>query len=42
MDVIKHGSVPEQDATNAPIFYGGQVSRQPLVGGDRSRYYNFG
>ena len=42
MDVIRHGSVPEQDATNAPIFYGGQVSRQPLVGGDRSRYYNFG
>ncbi|MCH9037264.1 MAG: cupin domain-containing protein [Chloroflexi bacterium] len=41
MDVIKHGSVPEEDATNAPIFYGGKVTRQPLVGGDRTRYYNF-
>ena len=41
MEVIKHGTVPEEDATNAPIFYGGRVTRQPLVGGDRSRYYNF-
>ena len=39
MEVIKHGTVPEEDATNAPIFYGGKVTRQPLVGGDRSRYY---
>jgi len=41
MEVIKHGSVPEEDATSAPIFYGGKVTRQPLVGADRSRFYNF-
>ncbi len=41
MEVIKNGSVPEEDATNAPIFYGGKVSRQPIVGPDKSSYYNF-
>ena len=41
MEVIKHNSVPEQDATNAPLFYGGAVSRQPIVGAERSTYYNF-
>lgn len=41
MEVIRHGSVPEEDVTDAPIFYGGKVTRQPLVGGDRSQYYNF-
>ena len=41
MKVIKSGEVPEQDATDAPIFFGGKVSRQPLVGGDASRYYSF-
>ena len=41
MEVIKHNSVPEDDATDAPLFYGGPVSRQPLVGGDKSEYFNF-
>ena len=41
MEVIKNGSVPEEDATNAPLFYGGAVSRQPIVGGGKSSYYNF-
>ena len=41
MEVVKHGSVPEEDASNAPIFYGGKVTRQPLVSGGRSQYYNF-
>ena len=40
MKVIRNGEVAEQDATDAPIFFGGKVSRQPLVGGDISRYYN--
>ena len=42
MEVVRKGSVPEEDATSAPIFYGGNVSRQPLVGADKSEYYNFG
>ena len=41
MEVIKNGSVPEEDATNTPLFYGGTVSRQPIVGGGKSSYYNF-
>ena len=41
MKVIRNGEVAEQDATNAPIFFGGKVSRQPLVGGDISKNYNF-
>ena len=41
MEVIKNGSVPEEDATTAPLFYGGAVSRQPIVGGGKSSYYNF-
>ncbi|MDP6072573.1 MAG: cupin domain-containing protein [SAR202 cluster bacterium] len=42
MEVIKNGSVPEEDASNAPIFYGGEVTRQPIVGGDKTESYNFG
>ena len=42
MEVIKNGSVPEEDASNAPIFYGGKVTRQPIVGGDKTESYNFG
>ena len=41
MKVIRSGSVPEQDATERPIFFGGKVSMQPLVGGDLSQDYNF-
>lgn len=41
MQVFKKGQVPQQDATNAPIFYGGKVTRQSLVGPDKSKYYNF-
>ncbi len=41
MEVIRNGSVPEEDATNAPLFYGGPVSRQPLVGPGRSGDFNF-
>ena len=42
MEVMKNGSVPEEDATRSPIFYGGKVSRQPIVGPERSTSYNFG
>ena len=41
VEVIKNGSVPEDDATNAPLFYGGPVSRQPLVAGGKSQNFNF-
>ena len=41
MKVIRLSEVVQQDATDTPIFFGGKVSRQPLVGGDLSRYYNF-
>ncbi len=40
MEVIKSGSVPEEDATSAPLFYGGPVSRQPIVGA-QSGFFNF-
>ncbi|MCH7800586.1 MAG: cupin domain-containing protein [Chloroflexi bacterium] len=41
MEVIKYNSVPEQDATDAPLFFGGAVSRQPIISGGKSSYYNF-
>ena len=41
MEVVKNGSVPEEDATNAPLFYGGPVSRQPIVSAAKSDYFNF-
>ena len=41
MKVIRSGEVAEQDATDAPIFVGGRVTRQPLVSGGMSEYYNF-
>lgn len=42
MKVIRNGSVPEQDATNAPLFLGGKVSRQPLVEASTSKFFSFG
>lgn len=41
MKVIKHDEVSKQDATSAPLFYGGTVSRQPLVDSDMSKYFSF-
>lgn len=41
MRVIKKGEAPQEDATNAPIFLGGKVTRESIVGPDVSRYYNF-
>ena len=40
MHVIKNNSVPEEDATSAPLFYGGPVSRQPIVGAE-SNFFSF-
>ena len=41
MKVVRIAEVAEQDATDAPIFYGGRVSRQPLIGEGVSESFNF-
>ena len=41
MKLIRQDEVPEEDATSAPIFLDGKVSRQALVGADLSGYYDF-
>ena len=41
MEVIRNGDVERQDATKAPIFFGGEVFRQPLVAGGVSKHFNF-
>ncbi|MCI0441436.1 MAG: cupin domain-containing protein [Chloroflexi bacterium] len=41
MKVIRKDSTPAQDRTSAPIFYGGRVTSNPIVGPDISKYYNF-
>ena len=41
MDVIRHDEAEEQDATDAPIFVGGKVTRRPLVSDGLRSYYNF-
>ena len=41
MKVIKKGTGPREDRTNAPIFYGGKVEGEAIVGGGQSTYYNF-
>ena len=41
MKVIKNKDAPENDVSNRPIFFGGKVTQQPLVGGDLTKYYTF-
>ena len=41
MEVIRQKNVPAEDASNAPLFYGGRVTRQPLVGAGKTDQYNF-
>jgi quercetin dioxygenase-like cupin family protein len=41
MQVIRKGQNPEEDRSNAPIFYGGKVTGQPIVGGGMSKNFNF-
>ena len=41
MKVLRRDEAREEDATDAPIFVGGKVSRRPLIGGDVSNDYNF-
>ena len=42
MKVIRTDDVVEEDVTGGPVFFGGKVTRKPLVGGEISSYYNFG
>ncbi len=41
MQVIKKGQNPEEDRSDAPIFYGGKVTGQTIVGGGMSKNFNF-
>ena len=41
MKIIKTDSISEEDMTNKPLFYGGTVSRQAIVGDETSTYFNF-
>ena len=40
MRVIKTNEFAEQDASTAPIFFGGKVSRRPILGGDLSKDFS--
>ena len=42
MKVITKGQIADQDATSAPIFFGGKVSRQPLIASEDSKFFKFG
>ena len=41
MEVVRQNDVNPEDASNAPLFYGGKVPRQPLIGGSRTDQFNF-
>ena len=41
MEVVRQSDVNPEDASNAPLFYGGKVTRQPLIGGSRTDQFNF-
>ena len=41
MEVIRQKDVEAEDASNAPLFYGGKVTRHPLIGAAKTDQYNF-
>ena len=41
MEVVRQEDGNPEDATEAPLFYGGKVTRQPVVGSERTDQYNF-
>ena len=41
MEVVRQNGVNPEDASSAPLFYGGKVTRQPLIGGSRTDQFNF-
>ena len=42
MYVTRQQDVDPEEAGDAPLFYGGRVTRQPLVGKTEQEDYNFG
>ena len=41
MKIIRKDDPPKEDRTNAPIFFGGRVTGQAIVGKDMNEYFNF-
>ena len=41
MEVVRQSDINPEDASDAPLFYGGKVTRQPLIGGSRTDQFNF-
>jgi quercetin dioxygenase-like cupin family protein len=41
MKLIKKGSSPKVDRSDAPIFYGGKVTGETIVGPGASKYFSF-
>ena len=41
MKIIRKDDPPKEDRTNAPIFFGGKVTGQSIVGPDMNEYFNF-
>ena len=41
MKIIRKDDPPKEDRTNAPIFFGGKVTGQTIVGSDMNDYFNF-
>ena len=41
MKVIGKDQSSKEDLTNSPIFFGGRVTLQTIVGKDMNCYYNF-
>ncbi len=41
MEVVRQQDVNPEDASEAPLFYGGKVTRQPLIGSSKTDQYNF-
>lgn len=41
MQVIKRGQNEPVDRSDAPIFYGGKVTGQPIIGGGLSKDFSF-
>ena len=41
MKIIRIADVPKEDSSDAPIFFGGAVSRQDLVTEKSSKFFNF-
>ena len=41
MHVVKKDQNPGEDRSDAPIFYGGKVTGQAIIGGNTSKNFNF-